>query len=429
MNNLSADLHELFITPAGTALITIYQIYPFDVTELREFAEDEKDPNYIWDCLFQEIDMEKGELVFEWRASDWHALNETYRDIGGGGTLEDPFDWYHINSVEKDELGNYLISARYTHTVTYIDGRTGEIIWVLGGKRNAFKDLSGGNATNFAWQHDARFHSMETFPQLLKDEVKANKASKDNSEQTTQLVTIFDNSAEDQRYTNPISRGLLLEVTYPKVSTEDTSRTADLSKREATPQTSDEYTVRLVRSYENPLGVVSSSQGSVQVLPPYSRRQDPKILVGYGYNAVWTEYAANGTVLCDTHFATNYSWERGDVQSYRAFKFPWIGQPAEPPTAILSEDGGVIYTSWNGATEVRSWILQESKDYELGEEEWQDISEVQKNGFETEIEFDESQVKRYLRIKAVDDKGIALGVSRELDMGWTAVSINSHSHA
>jgi hypothetical protein len=58
-----------------------------------------------------------------------------------------------MNSIQKDELGNYLVSARYTHTITYIDGNTSAIVWILGGKRNTFEDLSNGRskATDIAY--------------------------------------------------------------------------------------------------------------------------------------------------------------------------------------------------------------------------------------------------------------------------------------
>jgi len=155
-NGMSADLHEFLITPQGTALMTIYDIVPGDVSMFRKFDPEktaaDREPNWIWDCAFQEVDIATGDLVFEWRASEHYNVTETYRSIYAGGTKQDPFDWFHINSMAKDELGNFLISARYTHTLTYIDGKTKEVIWQLGGKQNDFMDLSGGNATNFAWQ-------------------------------------------------------------------------------------------------------------------------------------------------------------------------------------------------------------------------------------------------------------------------------------
>lgn len=209
-NGLSADLHEFLILPEGTALMTIYEIIPGDVSMFRSFdpnKQEDRDPNYIWDCAFQEIDLETGDLLFEWRASEHLNVTETYRGIGPGGTKNDPFDWFHINSMIKDELGNYLISARYTHSITYIDGKTKETIWQLGGKSNMFLDQSNGNATNFAWQHDARFVDTYTFPNIY-------TPPDARPGFTTKLLTFFDNAAEDQHYDFglPYSRGLLLEI-------------------------------------------------------------------------------------------------------------------------------------------------------------------------------------------------------------------------
>ena len=136
----------MFITPEGTALITIYEKYQKDVTAFRDFDETVEDPNYIWDCLFQEIDIANNKLLFQWRASDHHALNESYHEIADAGTLEDPWDFYHINSVQKDALGNYIVSARYPHAISYVNGKNGNIMWRLGGKLNNFKDLGKQSA-------------------------------------------------------------------------------------------------------------------------------------------------------------------------------------------------------------------------------------------------------------------------------------------
>ena len=421
---LNADLHELVITPEGTALIVLYQVYGYDLSDYKEFGEDEEDPNYIWDCLFQEIDMKTNKLLFTWRASDHHALNETYRDIGGGdGTKESPWDWYHLNSIQKDELGNYIISARYTHAITYINGTSGDVIWTLGGKQNDFLDLSDGLATKFANQHHARVSPLSTFPNLLSDSIRQTglqHGEKTNNGKTSILISMFDNSAEDGRYTDTISHGLLVELNYPSVapSSQAAPESSPSGFSERGESSSLAYTARLVHSYDHPQNVISSSQGSFQVLPAHDKPEsDPKVLVGYGYNALWTEYSADGTVLCDVHFGSNYSWERGDVQSYRVLKFPWVGRPKDPPTAVLGDD--TVYVSWNGATEVVNWVLQQSeKRSPVSESMWRNITTVKKSGFETEIAFDETDAVRYLRVVALDKDGALLGVSGLIDMGW-----------
>ena len=436
-NGMSADLHEFSITPEGTALMTIYEIVPGDVSVFRKFDPvkhpEDNEPNYVWDGAFQEIDLETGDLLFEWRASEHYNISETYRPIYDGGTKMDPWDWFHINSIQKDELGNFLISARYPHILAYIDGGTKQIIWQLGGKRNDFMDLSGGNAINFAWQHDASFISEDAFPNL-------HTPPPERPGFTTQLVTLFDNAAEDQHYSFGLllSRGLLLEITYPTPGTEKalsgetktTNSDIDLSKRETEDEkkipaingSDPNYTVRLINSYENPNGVRSSSQGSMQILPQRSE-QDPKVFVGYGLNAVWTEFDANGTVLCDVHFGAKTSWERGDIQSYRAFKFEWKGQPEWSPSVEISDDDVELYVSWLGATEVEKWVLQCSSVESQDEDAWTDLVSGPKNAFETAITIPrEVAGSRYLRIIALSAGGARLdyGASRILDRGIIA---------
>ncbi|SMQ45646.1 unnamed protein product [Zymoseptoria tritici ST99CH_1A5] len=429
-NGLSADLHEFLITPEGTALMTMYEVVEYDLSSFPDYHPDEESlgPSYIWDCLFQEISIETGDLLYEWRASDHVNISATYRGIGPGGSKDDPFDWFHINSIAKDELGNYLISSRYFHSVLYVEGRTGNIIWSLGGKENDFMDLSGGNATNFAWQHDARFLSTDTFPSLY-------SPPEEKHGMTTRLVTLFDNAAEDQHYEYglEISRGLLLEITYPNEKSQrpetrpkNEPRDADLNtlKVQEINGTSTSYTVRVIQSYENPQSVRSSSQGSVQILPPSSPGQDPRILVGYGLNAVWSEFSANGTVLCDVHYGATTSWERGDIQSYRTYKFPWIGRPNEPPKVEISDDDFEVYVSWNGATQVRTWVLQCSDEASSNERAWEDVVSVKKTDFEETIAIPEDIVdSRYLRVIALDahDRRLEFGTSRILDRITTVV--------
>jgi hypothetical protein len=160
------------------------------------------------------------------------------------------------------------------------------------------------------------------------------------------------------------------------------------------------------------------------VIPSSDDKKDSKVFVGYGYNALFTEYSADGTLLCDNHFATNYSWGLGDVQSYRAFKFPWIGRPVDPPTAVLSTDGQV-YVSWNGATEVRGYVLQHTRKFPAAENAWKNVLNIDKSGFESVIDIEDAELLRYIRVKAVDKNGVMLGVSREIDMGWSAVLSSS----
>lgn len=106
--------------------------------------------------MFQEINIASGTLLFEWRASDHYSFNETYASPSAlGESATEPstaFDWFHINSIDKDTDWNYYISSRYFHTVSCINATSGEVLWTLGGKPNEFTDifLTGMSASNIA---------------------------------------------------------------------------------------------------------------------------------------------------------------------------------------------------------------------------------------------------------------------------------------
>ena len=445
-NGLHADLHDFVITPEGTGLLVIFQPARADVRPLgRKFSDLKQQA--IWDCLFQEVNIQTGELIFEWRASQHIDLTHTYHkldsNMGDSGTRANPFDFFHINSVNKDELGNYLVSARNLQAVLYIDGRTKDAIWTLGGKNNDFEDLSDGHALNFAWQHDAQFVSPEAFPETY-------TPSPEKTGVTTRLMTLFDNAAMDWKYEYgpSYSRALLLEITYPTPGapkdqshasikeSPEISRSGgmyrtnwrellskqDLEKIAAINGTSPSYRVRVVREFINPKHVISSTQGSAQLLSQ-GNGKDPRVLVGYGINAVITEFSSNGSVLCDMHFGAGTSWEKGDVQSYRAYKLPWVGRPKQRPAVAIRNRH--IYASWNGATECREWILQSSRDKELKEagSGWADIAHAPKQGFETAIPLDRLEhgtpSNEYMRVLAIceDDNVCENGISEIIQDG------------
>jgi hypothetical protein len=86
-----ADLHEFTITPNDTALIAIYHPIQMNLSELGG-AEN----GWVYDAIIEEINIESGELVFQWNASDHVALNETYNTVDDTGTEETPFDYFHM---------------------------------------------------------------------------------------------------------------------------------------------------------------------------------------------------------------------------------------------------------------------------------------------------------------------------------------------
>ncbi len=200
-----ADLHEFLITPSGTALLTVFNQVPTDLSSIGGSRSGS-----VLEGVVQEIDLSTGAPVFEWHSLQHVGLAESYSPVPKSGGS--PFDYFHINSVDVDSDGNLLVSARNTWTVYKIDHGSGEVIWRLGGKKSTF---TMGAGTNFEWQHDARRQS-------------------DGS------ITLFDDAGSPQK--EPQSRGLLLQV-------DESARTASL-----------------VREYTN-YGLATTSQGNMQVLP------------------------------------------------------------------------------------------------------------------------------------------------------------------
>lgn len=387
---LDGDLHEFEITEEGTALLTAYEARSVDLTAYG--VED----GLIWDSIFQEIDLETGELLFQWRASDHYDVTDSF---GPYDQYQGAWDFFHINSVDKDPLtGHYLVSSRYMCAVAYVSGDTGEVLWQVGGRNNSFADLSDGHATDFSWQHHARLYR---------------EAGADAQQL---LMTVFDNGAY---YTKALrradhSRGLLVDL-------DTAAMTATLRHALTAPQ--DHFLV--------------PSQGSVNILPATGN-----VLVGWGHHPAWTEYDADtGAVLCDTHLGAAHltAWSR--VKSYRTFKGAWVGRPEAPPDAVLKPAEAAVYVSWNGATEVAGWVVQtawESEDedddsyYDDDENEDQDdddaglleprrhlsfwnVTSVARTGFETRVDLAGAELGSHVQVVAVDAAGARLGCSELID--------------
>ena len=295
-----ADNHEFQLTHDGGAMLNNYHTTPFDVTSMGG-PED----GLIQDCAFQEVDIETGDVRFEWRATDHFDITETFGDQYQD--RENGWDWFHMNSQYKTKDGNYLISSRHLRTIALINGTDGERIWQLGGKFNSFKDLSDGKATDFAYQHHARF-----------------------VDDSYTDVTFYDNHVMHPSSPTPgceenCSRGMRVHLDFEAMTAE------------------------LVHELYHPKSVQAWAQGGYQSLPGGGA------LVSWGTVPALTEFSADGEVVMDIQLGPWSDAEEGEVSTYRVYKTNWVAQPRwRPEIAVV---GSAIYVSWNGATEVASWSL------------------------------------------------------------------------
>lgn len=160
-------------------------------------------------------------------------------------------------------------------------------------------------------------------------------------------------------------------------------------------------------TFVHPDHIFAFSQGSYQTLP------NRNVLVGYGYSGAMTEFAPDGTVLCDAYLQPSSRFSSGEVQSYRNLKFNWTGVPLSTPEMVL--EGDVLYVSWLGSTEVRRWALQDSF-FENGP--FGPVVFADKTGFETQLPLPlHLPLRQNLRVVALDENSNELAATESLNIG------------
>jgi hypothetical protein len=339
----SGDLHEFQLTPKGTALLTAYRIVHGDLSAIGGPTDAR-----VADSMFQEVDVATGKVLFTWHSIGHVGFAESYDPVPAKDAPPSApvWDYFHINSVELEPNGNYLISARNTWAVYEIDGKTGKVLWRLGGKKTSFEM---GKGTRFAWQHDARFHPDGT-------------------------LTIFDDESTPPEA--PASRAIRLRL-------DAKAHTATLVHADFVP------------------GVLAPSQGNAQQLP------NGDLFVGWGAVPRYTEFDAKGRIVYDATFSA------GD-DSYRDYRFPWVGKPTTRP-AIAVADDGTVYASWNGATQVARWRVVAGPSAESLHE----VGGGPKTGFETTLTV--TTIEPYVAVQALDARGNVLGQSAAVRRGGLAL--------
>ena len=205
-NGYSGDLHEFTLTSRGTALVSIYNEAPANLSLYGGPAKGS-----VLEGIVQELDLKTRQVLLEWHSLEHVGFDEAYR----APTVGQPWDYFHLNSIGVLPDGNLIVSARHTSTAYKINRRSGRVIWRLGGKRS---DFGIGPGAAFAFQHHVRGY-------------RGNR------------ISIFDNASySDASATEPVSRALMLQL--------DT----------------DAGTATLVREDRSPHGALSVAMGNAQLL-------------------------------------------------------------------------------------------------------------------------------------------------------------------
>ncbi|KAJ5359483.1 uncharacterized protein N7496_011896 [Penicillium cataractarum] len=351
----SSDMHEFLpINDGKSALMTVYQQRQFDMTPWNV----KTGVGWLMESVFQEIDVETSKVLFEWRSLDhvdpsmsytWPSHTDT---SGTGLNVHEPWDYFHINSVDKNNDGDYLISSRHTCAIYKISGKDGSVIWRLHGAKPTFRNIN----FSFSQQHDARW--------LYENG-------------THSVISLYNNGFNGFNRTHAYSSGMIIIIDHI------------------------ENTATQIRDYAPAISdLASSSQGNLQVLP------NKNVFIGWGNNPFVSEHDAAGNLVLWASFAHD------TVMNYRAQKFEWEGNPTDSP-ALWSYSRTPepfsptsLYVSWNGATRVKTWRFFGSHNmtgpYIL-------LDEVPKTGFETE--YTNASFYPWTRAEAVSEDGVVLGIS------------------
>jgi len=276
-------------------------------------------------------------------------------------------EWHSLDHVSLSSSYSYPVRTSTTYPYDFFhvnsvdqlaDGRTlisarntwamYELSTVTGQVLSTFggkhSSLGLGHGAGTAYQHDAEAQPNGT-------------------------ITVFDNGSVPT--VHPQSRALILAI--------DGS-----AKR-----------MNVVTEYDHrPRGLVSGSQGNVQTLP------DGNFFVGWGAQPYFSEFTPSGQLIFDAHM-------HGGYQSYRGYRFPWTGEPGNPPAVATARSGGhtVVYASWNGDTRTTSWrVLAGTSARSLAT-----VASAARQGFETSIAA--PAIERYVAVQALDAQGAVLATS------------------
>jgi len=287
-----ADFHDFYVTPQGTALITIYRTHSgIDLTSHRGPKN-----GHVISGVAQEIDIATGALIWEWDSLDHVPLHESHEFLSpGDGTRAQPYNYFHINSVSPagDSSGDVLISGRNTWAIYRVKrNKAGTVVWRLNGKRSHF---NMGPGSHFYWQHHVRAFDGGN------------------------RITIFDNGAKPDKEKH--SRAIILHL--------------DAAHRHAS----------LQKAYIHPGEVLlAGAMGSAQLL------EDGRMFVGWGTEPHFSEFSHDGRLLLDGSITVGDSSYRAFTRAWSGHP------TEPPVAAARHRSGGAtVYASWNGATNVASW--------------------------------------------------------------------------
>lgn len=279
----------------------------------------------------------------------------------------------HLNFVQKDERGNFLVNGyNVCSAAYYINGSTGAIIWSLGNSNSSFhffdnNHMKGTGKYGLKYMHHVRFQPLSRIH--LPDLLKANISDSGHI-----AVSLFDNA----------------------FSAAQSPPTAAFSSATVVLLDLQHHTARIVERYPHPRGAIAAMFGSLTLLPDGDR------FIGWGSARDMSQHTRDGHTI----FHAEIGDEDTLVGSLRAFKASWVGRPATQPAVYAYAWGcswkTAVYVSWNGATEVRSYRVSGANKKKA---RFVQVAIGDKN-FETRLQTD--RFVQYVFVEALGQDGLSL---------------------
>jgi len=289
---------------------------------------------------------------------EWHSLDESPVTDSYEALSTQDVDYFHLNSMEYDTDGGILLSGRHVSQALKLD-------------------RGAPTGARVLWRLGGK-RSTYTFP-VASD---APSYAHDVRRRPDGTISLYDNGVHSTQN----GRGIAYRL-------DDTAHTATA-----------------VTTWNHSPGVFGVIVGSNRLL------DNGDELVSYGSTGTATEYDKTGAKVWESQFGDG-AWP------YRTLRVEgWHALPAEPPALASDRSGTAVtgYASWNGATDVASWVLLAGP----SADQLRPVSAVTpRSGFETTLTGTVTAQDTVLVAEARDGSG---GVLRRSTGSDTSTPIQAH---
>ncbi len=268
-NGYLTSFHDHMVKPNGNIIVAGWEDVVLDMSEVIEGGNPAA---VVVQGIIQELDHDRN-VLFQWRSLDYIPVTDSYEDLKGAYIR-----YVHNNGLSVQHGGDLIVSLRHCASVIRIDRATGNVKWLMGGKRNEFtftSAVAGVTDPVFSYQHDVR--------------------------RTKSGISMFDNG----NFRSPqYSRAVEYRV-------DEQNKTADL-----------------IWTYRHVPDVFTSLQGGVQTLSNGHRVIAWGSAAADGHPGV-TEVDSNGTVVFEAKLPK-------ELFIYRAQRHQW--PPGKPSDTVFKDE-------------------------------------------------------------------------------------------